>query len=264
MTHSTGLKTATTLLTSLITATAALTACASSSAPDPTQAASRVGPPASSPAPPGSDPATWAPVEITPDMNGQTVRMAPNQRAVFTGLPADGRYEITTNPESASVVAPTMPTDGGWSATDTFGFTALATGVANVTVMDVSASGDPQPVVTVIVDVTLSGPSGGMAGGDPATWAPVEVTPGMNGQTVQVKPGQTGLFQGLESAGLVFVQSTDLTVVMPLQPAGDGTVQKAAGFQAITVGTATVTVTAANIIAGEADPLVTIEVEVTP
>ena len=189
-------------------------------------------------------------------MNGQTVAMVPNQRAVFAGLPSGGQYEVTADAAAANVVAVSAP------GAEVLGVAALAPGVAEVTVVDVSAA-PAQPVLTVTVEVAIDGQSGGMVGGDPATWTPVEVTPEMNGQTVEMAIGQAGLFRGFDSAGLVVVSSSDMAVVVPLQPSDDGTVQTAAGFQAVAAGTATVTVSAANAAPGAA-PLVSVTVTVAP
>lgn len=104
-----------------------------------------------------------------------------------------------------------------------------------------------------------SEPTGSMVGGDPSTWAPVEVSPAFEGAVLEMVPGQAGRFVGLPDV-LVEVQSSDPAVVVVSQASDDGTTQMTAGFQAVAAGSAIVTVTGA----ADGAPLLTFTVVVNP
>lgn len=118
-----------------------------SSAPAPTQSSTSESPMV------GGDPGTWAPVEVTAEMNGKTLEMVPNQAANFVGFPAsDKGYYVTSSDDSV------VKGSNSLDATTVPGFQALAAGSATVTLWD----GDPnatdptkkgQPVAEVMVMV---------------------------------------------------------------------------------------------------------------
>jgi hypothetical protein len=104
----------------------------------------------------GTDPGTWAPVEVTPEMNGSTITIVPGQAANFVGLPESKTgYAVVSDMET--VVAAHSAKDD-----TTFpGFHGVAAGTAKVTVYDgdpaESASAQPIVAVTVVVEAPQEG-----------------------------------------------------------------------------------------------------------
>lgn len=99
-----------------------------------------------------------------------------------------------------------------------------------------SSGGDATPSQSTIPTPSSSE----MVGGDPSTWAPVTVTQAQNGATFLVVPKQAGNFVDLpESKTGYFVTSSDEAAVTAVSSTGPETVP---GFQAVAVGTSTVTV----------------------
>lgn len=84
--------------------------------------------------------------------------------------------------------------------------------------------------------------SGEMVGGDPGTWAPIEITQSTNGTTVDMVVGQAAIFTDLPDSPTVMVESSDAMVVEASQAEGEGDVTSVAGLVARGEGTATVTV----------------------
>ena len=103
----------------------------------------------------GDDPATWSPINITMADNGQTLLMVPNQRAIFTDLPADDANNAITletdNPEAVEVVQREETED----TVSVPGLIAVSAGDATVTVYDgYPADGDAE--VVMAIDITVS------------------------------------------------------------------------------------------------------------
>jgi len=84
--------------------------------------------------------------------------------------------------------------------------------------------------------------SGQMVGGDPGTWAPIEITQSTNGTTVDMVVGQAAIFTDLPDSPTVMVESSDPMVVEASQAEGEGEVTAVAGLVAKGEGTATITV----------------------
>ena len=79
-----------------------------------------------------------------------------------------------------------------------------------------------------------------LVGGDPSTWTPVSVTQAQNGATYMLVPKQAGNFVDLpESKTGYFVTSSDEAVVTPVSSISPDSLP---GFQAVAVGSSTVTV----------------------
>lgn len=102
----------------------------------------------------GDDPATWSPINITMADNGQTLLMVPNQRAIFTDLPADDANNAITletdNPEAVEVVQREETED----SVSVPGLIAVSAGDATVTVFDgYPADGDAEVVMTINITV---------------------------------------------------------------------------------------------------------------
>jgi hypothetical protein len=81
-----------------------------------------------------------------------------------------------------------------------------------------------------------------MVGGDPGTWAPIEITQSTNGTTVDMVVGQAAIFTDLPDSPTVMVESSDPMVVEASQAEGEGDVTAVAGLVAKGAGTATITV----------------------
>ena len=81
-----------------------------------------------------------------------------------------------------------------------------------------------------------------MVGGDPGTWAPIEITQSTNGTTVDMVVGQAAIFTDLPDSPTVMVESSDPVVVEASQAEGEGDVTAVAGLVAKGAGTATITV----------------------
>jgi len=118
-----------------------------SSAPAPTQSSTSESPMV------GGNPGTWAPVEITAEMNGKSIDLVPGQAANFVGFPASAKGYYVTSTDEAVV-------KGSNSLDDTTvpGFQAVAAGKATVTLWDgdpeaADAAAKGQPVLEVMVEV---------------------------------------------------------------------------------------------------------------
>jgi len=81
-----------------------------------------------------------------------------------------------------------------------------------------------------------------MVGGDPGTWAPIEITQSTNGTTVDMVVGQAAIFTDLPDSPTVMVESSDPMVVEASQAEGEGEVTAVAGLVAKGEGSATITV----------------------
>lgn len=103
----------------------------------------------------GGDPSSWAPIEITTSDNGKTLLMVPNQRAMFTDLPADDANNAITletdNPEAVEVIQREETED----TVSVPGLIAVTAGEATITVFDgYPADGDAEVVMTVNITVS--------------------------------------------------------------------------------------------------------------
>jgi len=103
----------------------------------------------------GDDPATWAPLEITMDMNGQTIEMVPNQRAIFTDLPPDDAENNivveSLNPEAVESVQ----REGGEGDMSNPGLIAVSPGDSQILVLNgFPADGPSEEVMQLNVTVT--------------------------------------------------------------------------------------------------------------
>lgn len=103
----------------------------------------------------GGDPSSWAPIEITTSDNGKTLLMVPNQRAIFTDLPADDANNAITletdNPEAVEVIQREETED----TVSVPGLIAVTAGEATITVFDgYPADGDAEVVMTVNITVS--------------------------------------------------------------------------------------------------------------
>ena len=137
---------------------------------------------------------------------------------------------------------------------------ALTAGAAVAAVAMLAACGESTGTDPASSSASAS-PSESMLGGDPATWSPLEVTLEQNGDTFPAVPNQVGLFIDLpESKTGYTVVSSDEAIVRPMSSADETT---AAGWQAVALGSADVTVYDKNPDENtDAQPIITITVSV--
>lgn len=182
----------------------------------------------------GGDPGTWTPVTIGPDDNNSTIDLVPGQVALFEGLPGDGTVTVQTS--DAAIAEALQPTDDNGVVT-TAGVRAMAAGSATVVVQDSTG----QAVIEVTINVTEGGDEA-MVGGDPGTWAPIELTTDMNGKTIELVSGQAATWPNLPGDLTSYrVETTDDKVAMPMQPANVNGSATVPGVVGGAQGTATVT-----------------------
>jgi len=81
-----------------------------------------------------------------------------------------------------------------------------------------------------------------MVGGNPGTWAPLEITQSTNGTTVDMVVDQAAIFTDLPDSPTILVESSDPAVVEASQAEGEGEVTAVAGLVARNAGSATITV----------------------
>ena len=115
-----------------------------------------------------------------------------------------------------------------------------------------SLQADPDPVPSTL------------AGGDPSTWTPVEITPGMNGGLIQLRIGQAARFTGLPDGGPVTIESSDLRAVVDVQPTDAAGVTTAAGITAVGAGAAHVIVWSGPLTDADTVPLANYVVQTFP
>lgn len=103
----------------------------------------------------GDDPATWSPVNITMADNGSTLLLVPNQRAIFTDLPADDATNTITLETSDPVVVEVVQREETEDSASVPGLIAVSAGEATITVFDgYPADGDAEVVMTVNITVS--------------------------------------------------------------------------------------------------------------
>jgi len=101
--------------------------------------------------------------------------------------------------------------------------------------------------VAAVGALTLAGCGGAssdsrMAGDNPGTWAPLDITQSANGTTVDMVVDQAAIFTDLPDSPTVVVESSDPAVVEASQAEGTGEITAAAGLIARGAGTSTITV----------------------
>jgi hypothetical protein len=103
----------------------------------------------------GGDPSTWAPIEISTADNGKTLLMVPNQRAIFTDLPADDASNAITLETSDPVAVEVIQREETEDTVSVPGLIAVSAGEATITVFDgFPADGDAEVVMTVNITVS--------------------------------------------------------------------------------------------------------------
>jgi hypothetical protein len=102
----------------------------------------------------GGDPSTWAPIEISTADNGKNLLMVPNQRAIFTDLPADDANNAITLETSDPVAVEVIQREETEDSVSVPGLIAVSAGEATITVFDgFPADGDAEVVMTVNITV---------------------------------------------------------------------------------------------------------------
>jgi hypothetical protein len=103
-----------------------------------------------------------------------------------------------------------------------------------------------------------------LAGGDPSTWSPVDITPAMNGRLIQLRIGQTARFTDLPAGTTVTVESSDTRAVRDVQPMDSAGVTTAAGITAVGAGAAHVIVWSGPLTDSATVPLANYVVQTFP
>lgn len=183
------------------TASTAPSASASASAsPSPTGAA------------PGQDPAAWAPLQITPEVNGAVVQIVKGQNIVFEPLPKAKRLEVTNSNAAAVVVDEPVGTGKDVSIPAS----AVGVGGARVVVWDGKPGGkNAKKLVEVVFQVVyLNGTDA------PGNKAPVVVSSDMT--NVSLEPGMTMVFGEVKLKGATYTSANEDIVFFPPQPETNG------------------------------------------
>lgn len=184
--------------------------------------------PAASDAMVGGDPSTWAPVEVTMDMNGQVIPLKVGQAVNFVDLPELPNLNILNSNSAAIEVA--LPTDGGGVQTGA-GAQAVGPGASHVIIGDgFPADGPFEPVAQFIFQVTNVDNDGA-----PGNWAPQLVDDAT--KTLEMVPGESAVITNVPSEGNVVASSDEMAVMWtPIE--GDTN----PSIMAVGEGTSTITV----------------------
>ena len=203
------------------TTDAAATAAATTAATD---AAS----PSASSAMVGGDPSTWAPVEVTMDMNGQVIGLKVGQAVNFVDIPELQNLNIMNSNPAAIEVA--LPTDEGGVQTGA-GAQAVGPGASHVIIGDgFPADGPFEPVAQFIFQVTNVDNDGA-----PGNWSPQLVDDAT--KSLEMVPGESAVITNVPSEGNVVASSDEMAVMWtPIE--GDTN----PSIMAVGEGTSTITV----------------------
>ena len=107
-----------------------------------------------------------------------------------------------------------------------------------------SASLSTSSLPTAFPSISVA-PSPSLVGGDPSTWAPINVTQADNGTKIKLVVGQNAIFTDLpqnDATTTVIVRANPKGIVRVTQQTVDNGTATNAGFQAIATGKTTVTV----------------------
>jgi hypothetical protein len=105
---------------------------------------------------------------------------------------------------------------------------------------------------------SMDSPEEEIVGADPSSWAPVVLTSQLSGQSIDMRPGQSGIFVELpdDSADTnIVVESSDPVAVKPVQREDQGSYQTQPGITAQKVGKSTISVLDGFPADGEAELL---------
>jgi hypothetical protein len=184
----------------------------------------------------GTDPGTWAPVEIRPDQNGQYISLVLGQHATFTGLPADdanNRIVIeSSNPKS---VEPTQQgtTDG---VTTAAGLTAVGLGASRIIVFNGDANDNGGEIINQYIVQVFDE----QADDAPGNESPQVLKPGRS--SITLEPGADAIVDGLPAGE--YTVTTDNDMVAVAFP--EGPTSQDPGVFGVGEGSATATITDAN------------------
>lgn len=137
---------------SLALGAVALAGCSSSSGSTSTDAASS-STNSSASAMPGSDPGTWAPVEITQAANGTTIDLVVGQAAIFTDLPSDPGIVVES---SDPAVVEASQAEGSGDVTAVAGLVAKGVGTATITAKYGDQAEDQGGASNVVMQFTVN------------------------------------------------------------------------------------------------------------
>lgn len=176
----------------------------------------------------GGDPSTWAPVEVTMDMNGQVIPLKVGQAVNFVDIPELPNLNIMNSNPAAIEVA--LPTDEGGVQTGA-GAQAVGPGASHVIIGDgFPADGPFEPVAQFIFQVTNVDNDGA-----PGNWSPQLVDDAT--KTLEMVPGESAVITNVPSEGNVVASSDEMAVMWtPIE--GDTN----PSIMAVGEGTSTITV----------------------
>lgn len=184
----------------------------------------------------GTDPSTWAPVDITPEMNGQSISLMIGQHATFSGLPADdANNRIVIESSNPKAIEPTQQgTENG--VTTVAGLTAVGLGASRILVFDGDTTDNGGEVINQYI-VQVFNPEADNA---PGNEGPQVLKPGNSAITLE--PGAGALIDGLPKGEYTVTTDNDMVAV----PSTDGPTPEYPGVFGVGEGTATATVTDAK------------------
>jgi hypothetical protein len=153
----------------------------------------------------GGDPATWAPVEITQEMNGEVIELVVGQGAIFTEMPTGENVSLaTSNPDAVQVFDPRTEGDAVYLA----GLEAVGTGASHVLVVDGFMADGPFEVLNSYI-IQVFDPNSDAA---PGNEMPTMLTE--PDESITMIPGQTAAFPVFEDSGFSIATSSDMIVMM--------------------------------------------------
>lgn len=180
----------------------------------------------------GTDPGTWAPVEITQDMNGQAISLVVGQNATFSGLPADdANNRIVIESSNPKAVEPTQQgTENG--VTTVAGLTAVGPGASRIVVFDGDTNDNGgQVIAQYIVQVFNQD-----ADNAPGNESPQVLNPGDS--SITLEPGASAVIDGLPKGEYTVTTDNDMVAVS----ATNGPTPDYPGILGVGEGTAKATV----------------------
>ncbi len=184
----------------------------------------------------GGDPSTWAPVDITPEMNGQSISLMIGQHATFSGLPADdANNRIVIESSNPKAVEPTQQgTENG--VTTVAGLTAVGLGGSRILVFNGDATDNGGEVISQYL-IQVFNPNADNA---PGNEGPQVLKPGSS--EITLEPGAGALIDGLPKGEYTVTTDNDMVAIAST----DGPTPEYPGVIGVGEGSATATITDAK------------------
>lgn len=152
----------------------------------------------------GGDPSSWAPVEVTMDMNGQVIDLYVGQAVNFVDVPELPNLNILNS--NAASIETFLPTDDGTMQTIA-GAQAVGVGASHVIIGDgFPADGPFEPVAQFIFQVFEQDNDAA-----PGNWAPQLVDDATT--TLEMVPGEAAVLTNIPAEGNVVASSDEMAVM---------------------------------------------------